>query len=139
MSPADFKIFNRLAVQMNFYHSILRESWDELYTGTAKGARHHDIEESYWFPILGKRMEGFRGSGFAKEQHRAMHKGLDVLAPYLQECKRGERELRREEVREIMDSFGGILWTHLDEEVRELGAENMQKYWTKNEMRNFPF
>ena len=43
-----------------------------------------------------------------------------------------------EEMKEIMDSFGEVLWQHLDDEVEQLGAENMRKYWTINEMRRMP-
>ena len=159
MSSGEFRVFNRLAVQMDFYHNLLRSSWDELYKGTAPNTKspsasrlidlglhfcqhlkgHHDIEETMWFPVLGRKIEGFRPGHFATEQHKEMHKGLDVLTPYLQACKMGRQDFRRDEVRSIMDSFGGILWTHLDEEVRELGAENMQKHWTKEEMQRMPF
>lgn len=159
LTPAQFRKYNRLSEQMAFYHSLLRSKWDELYAGTAPDARspspsrlirvgqefcthlkgHHDIEEAFWFPALGKKMESFRPGHFATEQHKEMHKGLDVLMPYLDECRRGERELRRQEVRGIMDSFREVLWTHLDEEVRELGAENMMRYWSLEEMEMFPF
>ncbi|KAK5551886.1 hypothetical protein LTR46_010003 [Exophiala xenobiotica] len=158
LSAADFRLYNRLAEDMEFYHSMLRSTWDQLYAGTAPSSRlkptqlinlglrfcqhlegHHNIEEAHWFPVLGKKMEGFRNKGFAKEQHKEMHKGLERLNPYLTECRRGDRELRREEVREIMDSFAKVLWTHLDDEVKELGANNMRKYWSKEEMTRFPF
>ncbi|KIW13709.1 hypothetical protein PV08_08900 [Exophiala spinifera] len=158
LSAADFRLFNRLAEEMEFYHSMLRSTWDQVYAGTAPGSRlkpsqlislglrfcqhlevHHDIEEAHWFPVLGRKMAGFQARGFAKEQHKEMHKGLERLVPYLTGCRSGDRELRREEVREIMDSFAQVLWSHLEDEVRELGAENMRKYWTKDEMRSFPF
>jgi len=83
-----------------------------------------------WFPALGKKMEGFRPGHFAQEQHKEMHIGLDVMADYLQGCQAGSRDLVRSELRSIMDSFGGVLWNHLDEEVRELGADNMSKFWS---------
>jgi hypothetical protein len=38
------------------------------------------------------------------------------------------------ELKNIMDSFGETLWTHLAEEVEQLGAENMRRYWTLAEM-----
>lgn len=159
MNAADFRIFNRLAVQMNYYHDILRSSWNELIAGTAPGAKspsasqlirlglhfcqhlkgHHDIEEAMWFPHLGRKMEGFRPGHFAQMQHKEMHKGLDVMTEYLNSCRAGERDLVRRELRDIMDSFGSVLWNHLDEEVKELGAENMSKYWTKAEMQRMPF
>lgn len=47
--------------------------------------------------------------------------------------------MRREELRRIMDSFGDLLWSHMDEEVVELGAENMSKFWSKDEMARLPF
>lgn len=31
-----------------------------------------------------------------------------------------------------MDDFGSVLWAHLTDEVVELGAENMSKYWSKS-------
>lgn len=159
MSSSDFRTFNRLADQMEYYHSLLRGTWDKLRAGTAPDARspsasvlvslglqfcehlkgHHDIEESYWFPILGQKMDDFKGHGFAKEQHRTIHKGLGVLLEYLSDCKSGRQELRRSDIRNIMDSFESILWTHLNDEVEALGADNMKKYWTKEEMNSFPF
>lgn len=101
---------------------------------------HHDIEEAHIFPILGQRMPAFRAD--AKEgplqQHREIHAGMDRLEEYLKACKGGERPLRREEVKEICDSFGSVLWTHLDEEVEQLGWQNMTKYWSKEEIMRLP-
>jgi hypothetical protein len=37
-----------------------------------------------------------------------------------------------------MDSWGTVLWSHLEQEVKTLGAENMRKYWTIEEMRRMP-
>lgn len=71
-------------------------------------------------------------------QHKQIHKGLDKLTEYLEQCSTGERELRLSEMKEIMDGFGKVLWQHLDDEVKELGAENMRKYWTKEEMARLP-
>lgn len=158
MKSAEFRTFNRLAEQMTYYHSMLRATWDELYASTASTSKapasrvinvglhfcqhlkgHHDIEEAVWFPVLATKMQGFREGEFAKLQHEEMHKGLDVLQPYLMDCKRGIQDFHRQKVRNIMDSFGGILWKHMDEEVQELGAENMEKHWTLQEMRQIPF
>lgn len=160
LTPAERRVYNRLADQMSYYHGMLRQSWDLVYDGTAPASGraakkqpssreliaaglhfcehlqlHHDIEEAHWFPVLARRMPGFDHKGFAKEQHRQMHRGLDRLRPYLEECRRGARDLRRDEVRDIMDGFKDVLWTHLDAEVEELGADNMQKYWSLDEMR----
>lgn len=71
-------------------------------------------------------------------QHNAIHEGIEKLEEYVDQCKMGEKELRMGEMKEIMDSFGTVLWTHLDEEVQQLGADNMRKFWTLDEMRRMP-
>jgi hypothetical protein len=40
--------------------------------------------------------------------------------------------LRMVELKKIVDSFGETLWTHLADEVEQLGAENMRSYWAIN-------
>lgn len=97
---------------------------------------HHTIEEQHIFPVLARKMPQFRTDLVA--QHRAIHAGLGKLETYLQRCRGGEADLDRGEVRRIMDSFGGVLWAHLDDEVRALGAENMRLYWTVGEMGGLP-
>lgn len=67
-------------------------------------------------------------------QHEQIHEGLEKLEEYLDACRSGERELRLSEMKDIMDSFGEVLWTHLDDEVRMLGAENIRKYWSRDEV-----
>lgn len=84
-------------------------------------------------------MKAFQQGGMADTQHEAIHKGLDALTKYLKECQRGKRELRKEELRGIMDGFGEGLFKHLDDEVRELGGENLRRYWSAEEVRAFPF
>ena len=95
---------------------------------------HHNIEETYVFPMLAKKMPEFQKKEHLIEQHRTIHKGLDGFQEYLEKCRMGENELRLEEMKLKMDSFGKTLWEHLDDEVRTLGAENMRKYWTKDDM-----
>ena len=153
-SAEDLEFYGRLAVDMTWYHTHIKKTWDKLYRGTEPGATeptdrnlvglglsfcnqlqtHHDIEEMYWFPKLGEKMEEFRPGHFASEQHKEIHTGLDVLRSHLNECWSGLRTLDRRVVRSILDSFGGVLWQHMTEEVQELGAENMAKYWTREEM-----
>ncbi|KAL8651968.1 MAG: hypothetical protein Q9210_002965 [Variospora velana] len=64
-------------------------------------------------------------------QHKQIHQGLDHFQAYLERCATGEQELRLTELKDLMDAFGSVLWTHLTEEVEQLGAENMRKYWIK--------
>lgn len=71
-------------------------------------------------------------------QHREIHKGMDVLEAYLKSVKSGETELEMRVLKQKMDGWGDVLWTHLDQEVKTLGAENMRKYWTVDEMRRMP-
>lgn len=71
-------------------------------------------------------------------QHTKIHAGLEKLKKYLEACRSGEKELRLQELKEVMDGFGTVLWEHMDDEVRELGAENMRKYWSLEEMARMP-
>lgn len=97
---------------------------------------HHSIEETYVFPRLARKMPAFRKQDELLAQHRKIHTGLDKFTAYLRECQSGERELVLRELKVTMELFGEVLWQHLDDEVKELGAENMRKYWTLAEMKN---
>ena len=99
---------------------------------------HHNIEEAYIFPILAKKMPAFRKELELLTQHKQIHAGLDNFQAYLEACVGGSRELTLGELKEIMDTFGEVLWTHLAEEVEQLGAENMRKFWTLDEMKCMP-
>lgn len=151
-------------------HNHFRHTWTMLYTACTENRRpqgmslrqfidqglyfvrgltmHHNIEETYFFPQLAKRMPEFQagkgkgkgkgggggGMGELLQQHRQIHAGMDVFEEYLTQCRRGERELEMATLKAKMDSWGDVLWTHLDQEVKTLGAENMRKYWTKEEI-----
>ena len=99
---------------------------------------HHGIEERHIFPILARKMPAFKKELHLLTQHKAIHAGLDKFEDYLRECRTGEKELRMDRMKEIMDTFGTVLWEHLNDEVEQLGAENMRKYWTIDEMRRMP-
>ena len=83
-------------------------------------------------------MPAFRKELELLTQHKAIHRGVDQFEAYLEKCSSGETELRLDEMKVIMDGFGDVLWTHLDDEVKQLGADNMQKYWTLEEMKHMP-
>lgn len=97
---------------------------------------HHSIEERMVFPMLGKRMPEFRGD--LQAQHREIHAGLDNFEAYLRGCKNKEHDFDLNELKVKMEPWGDVLWTHLDDEVRTLGADNMRKYWSLDEMRRMP-
>ena len=99
---------------------------------------HHGIEEEHIFPILARKMPAFKKELELLTQHKQIHKGMDKLSAYIQQCRSGEKELRLEEMKAVMDTFGKVLWEHLNDEVHQLRAENMRKYWTMDEMRQLP-
>ncbi|KAL2829528.1 hypothetical protein BDW59DRAFT_159114 [Aspergillus cavernicola] len=165
LSAQDFRIYNRTAEHMDYFHANFRRSWNILWDATTNSHRprsmtlkqflgeglrfaehlevHHHIEETYIFPFLAKKMPEFqagRGRRAAEllRQHREIHAGLDGFKVYLERCSRGEEELRLEVLREKMEGWREVLWTHLDQEVKTLGAENMRRYWTKEEMATIP-
>jgi len=63
---------------------------------------------------------------------------MDGFEEYLEACKTGEKDFKMSVMREKMDSWGTVLWEHLDLEVKTLGADNMRRYWTLEELRQFP-
>jgi len=83
-------------------------------------------------------MPAFRPGAAALEQHKAIHAGLDRLEAYMKDVKRGKLDLERAKVREILDGFGAVLWAHLEEEVRLLGAQNMSRFYKKEEIARLP-
>ncbi|KAF2708812.1 hypothetical protein K504DRAFT_380498 [Pleomassaria siparia CBS 279.74] len=160
LTPSEFRQYNRMAEGMDRFHNHFRATWQVLMTACEKNSRpsgmsirqfiqvglqlcsqltiHHGIEEEHIFPVLAKRMPAFRKELELLTQHKEIHKGLDKMEEYLRTCQSGERELRLGELKEVMDGFGGVLWQHLDDEVEQLGAENMRKYWALPEMKNIP-
>ena len=117
--PAGMSIRQFLATGLDFCHHL---------------EMHHTIEEHSVFPELAAKMPLFRQRDHLLGQHAQIHAGLEDFQKYLADCRKGERELRMEQMKEAMDTFGKVLWTHLDDEVEQLGAENMRKFWTKEEM-----
>ena len=71
-------------------------------------------------------------------QHKQIHSGLDKIEAYIDDCKAGKRDMRMDELKEIMDSFGTVLWAHLQDEVNQLSVDNMRKYWSVEEVRRLP-
>ena len=141
-------------------HSHFRQTWKLLYEACSNAKRpaqmsirqflntgltfcnhlhaHHSIEEMHIFPVLARKMPAFQEELELLTQHKQIHSGLEKFQAYLQECIAGERELRMEEMKSLMDDFGKVLWAHLADEVDQLAAENMRKYWTVAEMEAMP-
>ncbi|OAA78524.1 hypothetical protein LEL_05347 [Akanthomyces lecanii RCEF 1005] len=157
LSEHDFRIFNQIAVRMDYFHENFRRTWNLLWSYATTGKRqngmtlkqlvragldfgehltaHHGIEEQHMFPVLSKRMPEFDARrGELVQQHKTIHKGLDGLQAYLEGVQRGDEALEAGALRARMESWGAVLWEHLDKEVETLGAANMARYWTKEEM-----
>ncbi|KAJ5680300.1 hypothetical protein N7536_011439 [Penicillium majusculum] len=99
---------------------------------------HHQIEEIRVFPFLATRMPAFANHDKLIAQHKVIHKGLAKLESYAQNCLQGRTDLRWNELKGILDVFGTTIWEHLDDEVRQLGAEETRKYWSAHEMTRMP-
>jgi len=157
LSPAEHRAYNRLADHMDLFHNHFRNTWNTLYEACSANRRpagmsirqflmtgiefchhletHHSIEEYHVFPALATKMPAFRKELELLTQHKQIHAGLDKFEDYLTDCRSGKRELRMDEMKGIMDTFGTVLWQHLDDEVNQLKAENMRNYWSLDEMR----
>ena len=83
-------------------------------------------------------MPAFTNHGGMIAQHEVIHKGLGTLESYAHNCLQGGIDLRWSELKGILDSFGTTLWEHLADEVRQLGAEETQKYWSAHDMSRMP-
>ncbi|KAF2645384.1 hypothetical protein P280DRAFT_475929 [Massarina eburnea CBS 473.64] len=160
LTPSEFRQYNKMAEHMDYFHNHFRTTWNTLYTACETNKRpagmsirqflstaeqlishltmHHTIEEQHIFPVLARKMPAFKKELELLTQHKRIHEGLDQLEEYLRECRTGEKELRMGEMKIVMDTFGKVLWQHLDDEVKELAAENMRKHWSLEEMRVMP-
>ncbi|KAF8664375.1 hypothetical protein AX16_000746 [Volvariella volvacea WC 439] len=97
---------------------------------------HHTVEERHFFPKLAKRMPQFKTTKDTAhmKSHEGIHRGLDALSVLVQKYKENPSSYSPEEMRACLDSFRDILFRHLDEEVADLSAENLKKYWTLEEV-----
>ncbi|KAK2590431.1 hypothetical protein QQS21_011878 [Conoideocrella luteorostrata] len=161
LTDHEFKIYNRMADHMNQFHNYFRQCWTRLYKAASTSRRpenltlkqflsegisfaehlnrHHSIEEAHIFPLLAKRMPEFDHSkGHLVKQHKQIHDGLDEFEKYVRGCHRGEADFEMAVLKEKMDTWGDVLWEHLDEEVRMLGAERMRAVWSKEEIMRMP-
>lgn len=129
LTPAQFRVYNRLAEQMEYFHDHFRKSWNTLYHACESGRRpagmslkqfideglhlctyltaHHNIEETHLYPILGRKMPAFRSSAPGPPPPSRLFKGVGAQG------KRGKEanELLRqhEAIHEGMDVFEAYL------------------------------
>ncbi|PYI10978.1 hypothetical protein BO78DRAFT_426050 [Aspergillus sclerotiicarbonarius CBS 121057] len=160
LPPADFRIYNHMADKMKAFHDHFRMQWNVLFAAANTSTRpmdmslrsylklclefchgleiHHRIEKTRLFPLLATRMSAFRKKSSLIQQHKSIHKGLDNLEVYAQNCLQGAADFQWSEVKGILEQFGPTLWQHLDEEVEELGADKLREHWSKEEMLRMP-
>jgi len=153
--------WNRLADGMRRFHNYFKMEFDNIYK-LADGSfnehhmslpmflreidglhkhltAHHTIEERYIFPDLAKRMPAFSQNEKHLKSHEGIHEGLDRLSLLTTAYRKDPTSYSPEKIRECLDSFRDVLMTHLDEEVEDLSAENMKKYWTLAELERIAF
>ncbi|KAL9129455.1 MAG: hypothetical protein Q9217_002089 [Psora testacea] len=161
MDLSERQAYGRMGDTMSYYHNHFKSTWNVLYGACESNRRpanmsikqflnttsqflhhleiHHSIEEQHIFPVLAQRMPAFKEEMALLSQHKQIHAGMDKLEAYVEECKSSKRDFRLDEMKKVLDSFGTVLWTHLDEEVQNLSPENMQKYWSVDEGIQFAF
>ncbi|BEJ12654.1 hypothetical protein CspHIS471_0211140 [Cutaneotrichosporon sp. HIS471] len=163
MSPREFRKWNKLADGMATFHDRFEREFNYVYQMADGGWRakvpfprfireaeqvshhldmHHRIEEAYFFPMLAKKLPQFstsRGGAEHVASHRAIHRGLDKYDAVLERARRDPDGYDGKELREVMDGFREVLFNHLEEEVRDLGAESVYAAgFTLDELARFP-
>jgi hypothetical protein len=154
-STSEVQQWNQHKVHMQSFHNHFRQSFEELhmladsydkygislqqYIGHAlmlprQLTMHHTIEDRYWFPVLAERMPEFTEDDQHAASHHLIHEALDALEAWLKHVKRDEKEYSTEKMKEMLQALGKPLFKHLGEEETSLGMENMQKYWTLDEV-----
>jgi len=153
--------WNRFSTGMNRFHSWFKLEFNQLYE-LADGSfnqrgmslsdyissgeefsrhltMHHSIEEAHIFPFLATRMPAFAEDDQHKKSHKAIHDGLDNLKELIKRWRGDNTTYSPADMRGCLDGFKDVLMAHLDEEVEDLKAENMKKYWKLEELDVLPF
>ncbi|WOO84258.1 uncharacterized protein LOC62_05G007778 [Vanrija pseudolonga] len=158
----DFRAWNAMSSHMRGFHNYFKYEFDNVYKQADGGFKeeghslpqflreagslsqslinHHALEENYIFPALAKKMpEQFGPHGLEKEQHKHIHDGLESYEGYIHYARSHPEQYDGKKLRAIMDKFRDVLYAHLDDEVRDLGAEALQKAgFTLDELRRVP-
>ncbi|KAJ3535458.1 hypothetical protein NM688_g6973 [Phlebia brevispora] len=83
---------------------------------------HHDNEESVVFPFLNTKMDISK----EKEQHEVIHGTLNKLLTIIYAAKANHAKFDSQELLQLMTDFREPLYTHLDEEVEHITADQMK-------------
>ncbi|KAL5631272.1 hypothetical protein ACGC1H_006954 [Rhizoctonia solani] len=130
--------WNRLADRMAFFHAALAAKFDSIYAfSDGSFARimplpaylrmimefhdhldmHHNIEETYVFPVLAQKMPNFASNERHKNSHKVIHAGLDKLKDLVTGWKEVPTTFSPATLRSCLDEFKSPLFKHLEEEV----------------------
>jgi hemerythrin-like domain-containing protein len=146
--------FNRFATGMSGAHEYLENAYLDVYELAdcyeERGiplhkylylaqdfinqlTHHHTVEEDFLFPMLAQRVPEFKKGAVHNKSHQIIHEALVEFEELLNGFKNQPETYSADQVRTVLDSFREPLMKHLVEEVTDLGAENMKKYWTLEE------
>ncbi|KAH7312948.1 hypothetical protein BKA65DRAFT_149307 [Rhexocercosporidium sp. MPI-PUGE-AT-0058] len=81
---------------------------------------HHWGEEKFFFPAVEKYTEKPGLMSTNVNQHQAFDVGLEAFHGYVEKVRMGEEEYDGVRFRELLNGFGGVLETHLREEIGTL-------------------
>ncbi|KAG5636307.1 hypothetical protein H0H81_008478 [Sphagnurus paluster] len=83
---------------------------------------HHNSEEEVVFPFLNQKMD-FTGEA---EQHKVIHENLDRILAMIAEANGDHSKFDAAKLKALMAEFKGPLFTHLDEEIEHISADNLR-------------
>ncbi|KAL2020382.1 hypothetical protein VTK56DRAFT_8511 [Thermocarpiscus australiensis] len=125
LTPHEFRIYNRLAEQMEYFHDHFRQTFTALHAACAANRRpagmslrqfldeglrlaryleaHHAIEETHLYPLLARRMPEFRAAGAGADK--------SIKSKGKSKGEEGNCELLRQHraIHAGMDEFAGYL------------------------------
>ncbi|KAG6811265.1 hypothetical protein H0H92_008258 [Tricholoma furcatifolium] len=84
---------------------------------------HHTSEEEVVFPFLNQKMD-FSGE---KAQHEVIHTKLDKLLNLVLDAKADPTKFDAAALKDLMTEFKEPLYSHLDEEVEHVSADNLRE------------
>jgi len=90
---------------------------------------HHDSEEEVLFPFLNTKLD----FSHEIEQHVRVAEGLTGIIAYIDQSTADHSKFDAAKLKEMMESLGGHLFEHLDEEVADLAPEKL-KVFTAEEL-----
>ncbi|TFK21981.1 hypothetical protein FA15DRAFT_672025 [Coprinopsis marcescibilis] len=133
--------------QFNTLYELADGSYNErglsfsMYIQTAKDlvqhlTFHHTYEERNFFPSLAEKMPQFSQAdkGDHLQSHQAIHEGLDKLESLADNWSKNPTEYSPAEMKACLDGFREVLFRHLNQEVSDLRGENLQKYFSVEEI-----